>query len=116
MLARAGLLDEKHLQQCYDRLKYIYEQSQCYASIKALKFGGMPYEDAHASMHLFTKEVMSELRKLGQDPLFDTEPAAPPKVTSRQAALLSLSGSRRESSLINERTASWIFQEMRKGE
>ena len=29
-------------------------------------------------MRLFAKEVMPELRKLGADPLFDTEEAAPP--------------------------------------
>jgi len=66
-------------QQCYDRVKHIYEQSHCCASINAFKFGGMPYEDARASMRLFAKEVMPELRKLGPDPLFDSEPAVPPK-------------------------------------
>jgi len=33
---------------------------------------------AQAIMRLFAKEVMPELRKLGDDPLFDTEAAAPP--------------------------------------
>ena len=65
-------------QQCYDRIKYIYEQSECCASINAFKFGGMPYDDAQASMRLFAKEVMPELRKLGADPLFDTDALAPP--------------------------------------
>ena len=48
------------------------------ASINAFKFGGMPYDDAQASMRLFAKEVMPELRKLGADPLFDTDAPAPP--------------------------------------
>ena len=65
-------------QQCYDRIKYIYDQSHCCGSINAFKFGGMPYEDARASMRLFAKEVMPELRKLGPDPLFDSEAAIPP--------------------------------------
>ena len=65
-------------QQCYDRIKYIYEQSECCASINAFKFGGMPYDDAQASMRLFAKEVMPELRKLGADPVFDTDAPAPP--------------------------------------
>ena len=29
-------------------------------------------------MRLFAKEVMPELRKLGNEPLFDTEETAPP--------------------------------------
>jgi alkanesulfonate monooxygenase SsuD/methylene tetrahydromethanopterin reductase-like flavin-dependent oxidoreductase (luciferase family) len=65
-------------QQCYDRIKDIYDKSHRCGSISAFKFGGMPYEEARASMRLFAKEVMSELRKLGPDPLFNTEPAAPP--------------------------------------
>ena len=65
-------------QQCYDRIKYIHEQSDCCASINAFKFGGMPFEDAQSSMRLFAREVMPELRKLGSDPLFDTEEPAPP--------------------------------------
>ncbi len=48
------------------------------ASINAFKFGGMPYDDAQASMRLFAKEVMPELRKLGADPVFDTDAPAPP--------------------------------------
>ncbi|MGH7961128.1 MAG: hypothetical protein ACRERD_04785 [Candidatus Binatia bacterium] len=36
------------------------------------------YEDGRASTRLFATEVMPELRKLGADPLFDTEAAAPP--------------------------------------
>lgn len=65
-------------QQCYDRIKHIYEQSQCCASVNAFKFGGMPFDEAQASMRLFAKEVMPELRKLGNEPLFDTEETAPP--------------------------------------
>lgn len=65
-------------QQCYDRIKHIYEQSQCCASVNAFKFGGMPFDEAQASMRLFAKGVMPELRKLGNEPLFDTEEAAPP--------------------------------------
>lgn len=65
-------------QQCYDRIKHIYEQSQCCASVNAFKFGGMPFDEAQASMRLFAKEVMPELRELGNEPLFDTEETAPP--------------------------------------
>lgn len=64
-------------QQCYDHIRHIYEQSHCCASINAFKFGGMPFEDAQASLRLFAKEVLPELRTLGADPLFDSEDAAP---------------------------------------
>ncbi len=65
-------------QQCCDRIKHIYEQSQCCASVNAFKFGGMPFDEAEFRHNLFDKEVMPELRKLGDDPLFDTEEATPP--------------------------------------
>ena len=60
-------------QQCYDRIANIHAQSDCCGSISAFKFGGMPYADARASMRLFAREVMPQLRKLGFEPSFDTE-------------------------------------------
>lgn len=65
-------------QQCYDRIEDIYRQSNCCGSIHAFKFGGMPFDEARASMRLFARDVMPALRKLGPDPIFDTEEAAPP--------------------------------------
>jgi hypothetical protein len=43
-------------QQCYDRIKYIYDQSQCCGSINAFKFGGMPYENARAACACLRKK------------------------------------------------------------
>jgi len=57
---------------------HLDEQSQCCASVNAFKFGGIPFDKAQASMRLFAKEVMPELHKLGNEPLFDTEEATPP--------------------------------------
>ena len=36
------------------------------------------WKEAQASMRLFAKAVMPELRKLGNEPLFDTEEVTPP--------------------------------------
>lgn len=58
---------------CYEKVKTIYERSNCCASVSAFKFGGMPFDLALSSIRTFAKEVMPELRKLGGDAPFDND-------------------------------------------
>jgi hypothetical protein len=47
-------------------------------NVSAFKFASMPLVDAQASLRLYAKEVMPELRKLGSDAPFDSDEAIPP--------------------------------------
>lgn len=54
-------------------------------NVAAFKFAGLPFEDAQASLRLYAKEVMPELKKLGAPAPFDRdEGSAPALVAERQ--------------------------------
>ncbi len=54
-------------------------------NVAAFKFAGMPFKDAQASLRLYAKEVLPELKKLGAPAPFDRdEVIAPAFVAERQ--------------------------------
>ena len=66
-------------EQCYERVKSMHDMFDNCASINAFKFAGMPYEEARASMRLYAKEVMPEVKRLGDTAPFDDDTVVAPK-------------------------------------
>jgi len=72
-------------EQCYERVRAMHETFDICGNVSAFKFAGMPYEDAQASLRLYAREVMPELKKLGAPAPFDRdEVIAPAFVAERQ--------------------------------
>jgi alkanesulfonate monooxygenase SsuD/methylene tetrahydromethanopterin reductase-like flavin-dependent oxidoreductase (luciferase family) len=55
-------------EQCYQKVMDIYGYTGTDSLVAAFSYGGMPYEDAEASMRLFASEVMPELKKFEPTP------------------------------------------------
>ena len=72
-------------EQCYERVRAMHETFDICGNVSAFKFAGMPYEDAQASLRLYAREVLPELKKLGAPAPFDRDAAiAPAFVADRQ--------------------------------
>ena len=55
-------------EQCYQKVMDIYGYTGTDSLVAAFSYGGMPYEDAEASMRLFASEVLPELKKFEPAP------------------------------------------------
>ena len=55
-------------EQCYQKVMDIYGYTGTDSLVAAFSYGGMPYDDAEASMRLFASEVMPELKKFEPGP------------------------------------------------
>jgi alkanesulfonate monooxygenase SsuD/methylene tetrahydromethanopterin reductase-like flavin-dependent oxidoreductase (luciferase family) len=55
-------------EQCYQKVMDIYGYTGTDSLVAAFSYGGMPFEDAEASMRLFASEVMPELKKFEPTP------------------------------------------------
>ena len=63
----------------------MHEMFDICGNVAAFKFAGMPFDDAQASLRLYAKEIMPELKKLGAPAPFDRdEMIAPAFVAERQ--------------------------------
>jgi alkanesulfonate monooxygenase SsuD/methylene tetrahydromethanopterin reductase-like flavin-dependent oxidoreductase (luciferase family) len=60
-------------EQCYDKILDIHRRTGNSHYVGVFSYAGMAYEDAEASMRLFAREVMPQLKKLDI-----RAPAAPP--------------------------------------
>jgi alkanesulfonate monooxygenase SsuD/methylene tetrahydromethanopterin reductase-like flavin-dependent oxidoreductase (luciferase family) len=65
-------------EQCYEKIQAQHAMFDICGNVAAFKFAGMPYVDAQASLRLYAKEVMPELRKLGDAAPFDSDEVIPP--------------------------------------
>lgn len=65
-------------EQCYQRVKDMHDMFDMCGTINAFKFAGMPFVDAQSSLRLYAKEVMPELKKLGDPAPFDSDDVIPP--------------------------------------
>ncbi|MCK9992645.1 MAG: hypothetical protein Dbin4_01165, partial [Alphaproteobacteria bacterium] len=63
-------------EQCYERIRNFTARTGAGAYNGVFSYAGMPYKDAEASMRLFAKEVMPEVKKLPGAPLMDLLQAA----------------------------------------
>jgi alkanesulfonate monooxygenase SsuD/methylene tetrahydromethanopterin reductase-like flavin-dependent oxidoreductase (luciferase family) len=63
-------------EQCYERIKNFSERTGAGSYNGVFSYAGMPFADAEASMRLFSKEVMPQLRKLPGKPLMELLQAA----------------------------------------
>jgi len=55
-------------EQCYERIVDIRKKVGCDTYVGAFKFAGMPMAEAERNVRLFAREVMPELKKLGEQP------------------------------------------------
>ncbi len=55
-------------EQCYQKVMDIYGYTGTDSLVASFSYGGMPYEDAEASMRLFASEVLPELKKFEPAP------------------------------------------------
>ena len=55
-------------EQCYQKVMDIHGYTGTDSLVAAFSYGGMPFEDAEASMRLFASEVMPELKKFDPAP------------------------------------------------
>jgi len=63
-------------EQCYERIRNFTARTGAGAYNGVFSYAGMPYKDAEASMRLFAKEVMPQVKKLPGAPLMDLLQAA----------------------------------------
>jgi len=72
-------------EQCYERVKDMHDMFDMCGSVNAFKFAGMPMSDAQSSLRLYAKEVMPEVKKLGDAAPFDSdEVIAPAFMTNKR--------------------------------
>lgn len=64
-------------EQCLERIRNFTQRTGAGAYTGVFSYGGMPLADAEASLRLFAKEVLPELRKMPGEPLLQR--TAPPK-------------------------------------
>lgn len=60
-------------EQCYEKIKDIHARTNCCGFTGVFSYAGMNSETASNNMQLFAKEVVPELKQLGERPLFDRE-------------------------------------------
>lgn len=65
-------------EQCYEKIKDIHSRTDCCGFNGVFSYAGMPLELGRANQSLFAREVLPELRKLGERPAFDVEADAAP--------------------------------------
>ncbi|MGB1881785.1 MAG: LLM class flavin-dependent oxidoreductase [Gammaproteobacteria bacterium] len=60
-------------EQCYEKIKTVHTRMNCCGFTGIFSYAGMPERTAVNNMELFAREVMPELKKLGERPAFDTD-------------------------------------------
>jgi len=65
-------------EQCYEKIKDIHARTDCCGFTGLFSYAGMDMNIAEQNMELFAEEVMPELKKLGESPIFDLEVDGPP--------------------------------------
>ena len=58
-------------EQCYQKVMDIHGYTGTDSLVAAFSYGGMPYDDAEASMRLFASEVLPELKKFEPEPSWE---------------------------------------------
>ncbi len=66
-------------EQCYEKIKDIHGRTDCCGFTGIFSYAGMNAQTAQGNMELFAREVLPELKQLGQSPLFDREVDGPPE-------------------------------------
>jgi alkanesulfonate monooxygenase SsuD/methylene tetrahydromethanopterin reductase-like flavin-dependent oxidoreductase (luciferase family) len=59
-------------EQCYNRIKDVHARTRACGFTGIFSYAGMPEKVAMKNLELFAKEVVPELKKLGERPAFDT--------------------------------------------
>ena len=65
-------------EQCYEKLVDIHSRTDCCGFTGVFSYAGMDAKLAQENMALFAREVMPNLKELGERPLFDQQTDAPP--------------------------------------
>lgn len=65
-------------EQCLEKIRDIHSRTDCCGFTGVFSYAGMPLEVGRANQSLFAKEVLPELKKLGQRPAFEIEEDAAP--------------------------------------
>ena len=65
-------------EQCLAKIKDIHSRADCCGVTGVFRYAGMPIEMARGSIELFAREVVPELKNLGESPVFDLEEDAAP--------------------------------------
>lgn len=65
-------------EQCLEKIRDIHARTGCCGFTGVFSYAGMPLEIGRANQTLFAKEVLPELKKLGQHPAFDSEEGTAP--------------------------------------
>lgn len=65
-------------EQCYQRIVDIHARTGCCGFTGVFSFAGMPAKMAMGNLELFAREVVPQLKALGQRPAFDLEPESAP--------------------------------------
>ncbi len=66
-------------EQCYEKIKDIHARTNCCGFTGVFSYAGMAAATAQENMSLFAREVMPQLKTLGERPLFDREVDGPPQ-------------------------------------
>ena len=72
-------------EQCFEKITDIHRRTDCCGFTGIFSYAGMNAQTAQGSMALFAAEVMPELKKLGERPLFDREVDGAPEFMGKSS-------------------------------